>query len=83
MREAANFLNALVEGKTLSELQRVIDRRSPSGARKSTRWRSDWSKAVSRFGTAKGASERLIVRGRSNLLSGSGERGSGPDPQPV
>ncbi|MGJ8627204.1 MAG: heat-inducible transcriptional repressor HrcA [Sulfitobacter sp.] len=74
MREAANFLNALVEGKTISELQRSIskeitDRRQEinilaqqlveSGL---ALWQGDDE-----------ATERLIVRGRSNLLSGDSE----------
>lgn len=74
MREAANFLNALVEGKTISELQRTIgfeieQRRQEvdclaqemveSGL---ALWQGDDEN-----------SERLIVRGRSNLLEGEAE----------
>tara|TARA_R110002074_G_scaffold609_13_gene3313 strand:+ start:1934 stop:3085 length:1152 start_codon:yes stop_codon:yes gene_type:complete len=74
MREAANFLNALVEGKTISELQRtigkeIVQRRQEidvlaqqmveSGL---ALWQGDDE-----------ATERLIVRGRSNLLSEDGE----------
>ncbi|MGJ8615942.1 MAG: heat-inducible transcriptional repressor HrcA [Sulfitobacter sp.] len=74
MREAANFLNALVEGKTISELQRtigqaIIQRRQEidvlaqqlveSGL---ALWQGDDE-----------ATERLIVRGRSNLLGQDGE----------
>ena len=74
MREAANFLNALVEGKTISELQRTIGKEIAlrrqeidvlaqqlveSGL---ALWQGDDE-----------ATERLIVRGRSNLLSDDGE----------
>ncbi|MGD9295656.1 MAG: heat-inducible transcriptional repressor HrcA, partial [Roseobacter sp.] len=74
MREAANFLNALIEGKTLSELRSVIKseivkRRQEidSLARELVQsglaiWEGDGDQM-----------ERLIVRGRSNLLSDDGE----------
>ena len=73
MREAANFLNALVEGKTLGELRGVIQteiarRRQEidvlaqelveSGL---ASWQGDTTET-----------ERLIVRGRSNLLEAEG-----------
>ena len=74
MREAANFLNAIVEGKTISEVQRSIAqeialRRQEidvlaqqlveSGL---ALWQGDDENT-----------ERLIVRGRSNLLAGEAE----------
>ncbi len=74
MREAANFLNSLVEGKTISELQRTItseinQRRQQidilaqqlveSGL---ALWQGDGEHP-----------ERLIVRGRSNLINAEGE----------
>jgi heat-inducible transcriptional repressor len=70
MREAANFLNALIEGKTLSELRRTIKediarKRQELNALAATLveqglaiWDEDGSHT-----------ERLIVRGRSNLLA--------------
>ncbi|WP_292290730.1 heat-inducible transcriptional repressor HrcA [Marivita sp.] len=70
MREAANFLNALVEGRTLSELRRTMKeeisaKRQELNALAATlveqglaMWDEDGSH-----------SERLIVRGRSNLLA--------------
>ena len=69
MREAANFLNALVEGKTISELQRTI-------ALEITRRRQEidvLAAALVESGMAlwqgEGeTTERLIVRGRSHLL---------------
>ena len=70
MREAANFLNALVEGKTLSELQRTIkddmaDKRRELDALAATlveQGLAVWDETADMSG-------RLIVRGRSNLLA--------------
>ncbi len=74
MREAANFLNAFVEGKTISELQNVIQtqinqRRQEIDALARqlvedglAQWQGDTQDA-----------ERLIVRGRSNLLDAETE----------
>ena len=74
MREAANFLNSLIEGKTLSDLQTVI-------ARQITDRRQEIDKlahAMVESGLAvwdeEGDSyERLIVRGRANLLGADTE----------
>ena len=74
MREAANFLNALVEGKTLSEL-----RTSMQGEIQARRQEIDTlARALVDSGLAvwDGAGdqmERLIVRGRANLLSTDAE----------
>jgi len=74
MREAANFLNALIEGKTLSELRGVI-----SGEINARRQEIDTlARALVESGLAVWEGEgdqieRLIVRGRSNLLSDDGE----------
>ena len=74
MREAANFLNAIVEGKTISEVQRgiaqeIAARRQEIDALAQqlvesglALWQGDDEN-----------SERLIVRGRSNLLAGEAE----------
>jgi heat-inducible transcriptional repressor len=74
MREAANFLNALVEGKTISELQRTISKEISQRRQEIdvlaqqlvesglALWQGDDE-----------TTERLIVRGRSNLLSDDGE----------
>lgn len=69
MREAANFLNALIEGRTLSELQTVI--RDEINKRRQEI--DQLSRALIDSGLAVwaddgSAEERLIVRGRSNLL---------------
>ena len=74
MREAANFLNSLIEGRTLGDvrgtIQREISKRRQeidSLARELVEsglavWEGDGEQI-----------ERLIVRGRSNLLSDDGE----------
>ncbi|MEM6479366.1 MAG: heat-inducible transcriptional repressor HrcA, partial [Pseudomonadota bacterium] len=70
MREAANFLNSIAQGRTLSELQQItgaeiaahrqeIDSLAQALIEKGlAEWESEGSRQ-----------ERLIVRGRSNLLS--------------
>ena len=73
MREAANFLNALIDGRTLSELRRVI--RSEIDKRRKeidvlARELVETGLAV--WDDTGERSERLIVRGRSNLLSNDG-----------
>jgi len=74
MREAANFLNALVEGKTLSDVQSVI-----AGQISERRQEIDTlAHAMVESGVAVWTKEgdgpdRLIVRGRSHLLSAGGD----------
>ncbi|MDF1802197.1 heat-inducible transcriptional repressor HrcA [Thalassovita sp.] len=73
MREAANFLNALIEGKTLTDLQNEIrtdisDRRQEIDTLAHQLIESGlavWENEGDR-------NERLIVRGRSNLLNAEG-----------
>jgi heat-inducible transcriptional repressor len=69
MREAANFLNAMAEGRTLSELRAVM-------AAEIARRRQEIDSlarimvesGLALWENAGEASERLIVRGRSNLI---------------
>lgn len=74
MREAANFLNALANGKTLTEL-----RSSVSVDIKARRQEIDVlardlvDSGLAVWENAGEQSERLIVRGRSNLLDDGGE----------
>ncbi|AZQ69441.1 heat-inducible transcriptional repressor HrcA [Silicimonas algicola] len=73
-REAANFLNSIVAGHTLSELGRVIA--AEIGKRRQEL--NDLARDLVENGTViwenEGTeTERLIVRGRSNLLAGSAE----------
>jgi heat-inducible transcriptional repressor len=70
MREAANFLNAIAQGRTLSELQKIVAEEISVHRREL----DDLAQQLVRDGVAvwqsKGEShERLIVRGQSNLLS--------------
>jgi heat-inducible transcriptional repressor len=73
MREAANFLNALIEGKTLSDLQTAIRREIESRRQEI----DGLAHALVESGLAVWAGEgeapeRLIVRGRANLLHVAG-----------
>ena len=74
MREAANFLNSLVEGRTLSDVQTVI-----AGQINARRQEIDTlAQAMVESGLAVWADEgdgpeRLIVRGRSHLLNESAD----------
>lgn len=74
MREAANFLNAIAEGRTITELQKVM-------GEEINRHRQELDRLARELVESGGAlwdhegdpHERLIVRGRSNLLSGEAE----------
>ncbi|WP_424988218.1 heat-inducible transcriptional repressor HrcA [Microbulbifer sp. S227A] len=71
MREAANFLNALIEGRTLSEVRRKIQ--SEINARRQEIDRLAQDMVESGLAVWEGDGEetdRLIVRGRANLLGG-------------
>jgi heat-inducible transcriptional repressor len=76
MREAANFLNALAEGRTLTDLRRTIGheiaaRRQEIDVLASALVESGlalWENAGER-------GERLIVRGRAHLIDGAAESG--------
>ena len=74
MREAANFLNSIVEGHTLSELGDVISREISSRRQELDALARELVESGEAFWENEGESyERLIVRGRSNLLAGSAE----------
>ncbi len=69
MREAANFLNALIEGKTLSDLQTVIARQISARRQEIDQLARDMVESGLAVWEGEGENhERLIVRGRSNLL---------------
>lgn len=70
MREAANFLNALAEGRTLSELREVILREVENRRREI----DDLARALVESGLAvwnkdAAGTDRLIVQGRANLIT--------------
>ena len=74
MREAANFLNALAEGKTLSELRRsigvdIISRRQEIDSLA----RAMVESGIALWESGEENSERLMVRGRANLIDNSAE----------
>lgn len=71
MREAANFLNALIEGKTLSELRTVMRQEMTRRRQEIDVLARDLVESGLAVWDAEGENdERLIVRGRSNLLAG-------------
>ena len=74
MREAANFLNALIEGKTLTDLQSAI--RTEIDMRRQEIDVLAHELVESGLAVWDGSTdniERLIVRGRSNLLDGTND----------
>jgi len=74
MREAANFLNSLVEGKTLSELQRTIKTEMARRRQEIDTLAAELVESgLVIWEGGDDHPERLIVRGRANLLTNSGE----------
>ncbi|MEN8658829.1 heat-inducible transcriptional repressor HrcA [Marivita sp.] len=70
MREAANFLNALVEGKTLSDLRRTIKDDMALKRRELDSLAATLvEQGLAIWDEDADTSGRLIVRGRSNLLA--------------
>ena len=70
MREAANFLNALIEGKTLSDLQTDIAKQIDQRRQEiDTLAHSLVESGLAVWDEGDESYERLIVRGRSNLLN--------------
>lgn len=76
MREAANFLNALIEGRTLSDLQTVISRQIQDRRQEIDKLAHAMVQSGIAAWDGEGESpERLIVRGRANLLENGAEEG--------
>lgn len=76
MREAANFLNALAEGRTLSELRRTMVREIAQRRREIDSLAAAMVESgLALWENAGEASERLIVRGRANLIGEAGDQG--------
>ncbi|SMX24973.1 heat-inducible transcriptional repressor HrcA [Boseongicola aestuarii] len=74
MREAANFLNSIVEGHTLSELGAVISREIAKHRRELDSAARELVETGQAFWENEGQTyERLIVRGRSNLIESAGQ----------
>jgi len=74
MREAANFLNALANGKTLTDLRTSVGVDIKARRREIDVLAGDLvDSGLAVWENAGEQSERLIVRGRSNLLDGTSE----------
>ena len=74
MREAANFLNALIEGKTLSELRGVMAEQIKHRRQEIDTLAADLIEAgIATWESDADNSARLIVRGRANLLGTEAE----------
>ncbi|MBZ8117911.1 heat-inducible transcriptional repressor HrcA [Roseovarius sp. LXJ103] len=75
MREAANFLNALIGGRTLSDLQTVISRQIQDRRQEIDKLAHAMVQSGIAAWDGEGESpERLIVRGRANLLEEGAEQ---------
>lgn len=73
MREAANFLNAIVQGRTLSELQDVLAQELRTHRQElDTLAQQLVNDGLAVWENAGMTHERLIVRGQSNLLEDNG-----------
>ncbi|NNE78803.1 MAG: heat-inducible transcriptional repressor HrcA [Silicimonas sp.] len=73
-REAANFLNSIVSGHTLSELEHIISIEIARHRQELDSLARELVEGGAAFWENEGTSyERLIVRGRSHLLGGSEE----------
>lgn len=69
MREAANFVNAIARGRTISELQETVAQEVEERRSEIDRIASELAKrGLAVWDTDNAVHERLIVRGRSNLL---------------
>ncbi|PUB17170.1 heat-inducible transcriptional repressor HrcA [Yoonia sediminilitoris] len=76
MREAANFLNAITAGHTLSELGEVIAREIAARRQEIDNLAAELvENGTALWDNEDEATERLIVRGRGNLLSDSESEG--------
>jgi len=74
MREAANFLNALAEGRTLSELHREISAEITTRRQELDALAAEMVEGgLAQWADRGEPWERLIVRGRSNLLDTEGD----------
>ncbi|NKW91451.1 heat-inducible transcriptional repressor HrcA [Rhodobacteraceae bacterium R_SAG9] len=69
MREAANFLNAVAEGRTLSDLGKAVQEEIAKRRQEIDSLAADLvENGLALWANEGGQQERLIVRGRSNLL---------------
>ncbi|MCP4820297.1 MAG: heat-inducible transcriptional repressor HrcA, partial [Shimia sp.] len=74
LREAANFLNAVAEGRTLSELQSAVQKEIQTRRQEIDSLARDMvENGLALWADGEEQPERLIVRGRSNLLGAEGD----------
>lgn len=74
MREAANFLNSLAEGRTLGELRTAMEHELKARRQEIDSLARELVESGAALWDNEGQPhERLIVRGRANLLGGSAE----------
>ncbi len=74
MREAANFLNAVMEGRTLSDVRTVIRKEIEARRQEIDSLAADLvENGLALWADDGDTQERLIVRGRANLLGGEAE----------
>ncbi len=74
LREAANFLNSLAEGRTIGELRRVMVTEIKTRRQELDTLAAELVESGAALWENEGQPyERLIVRGRSNLLDAAGE----------
>ncbi|MTH66374.1 heat-inducible transcriptional repressor HrcA [Paracoccus shanxieyensis] len=69
MREAANFLNAFAEGRTLGDLRHGISREIEASRQKLDQMAAALIASGLAMWDSDGSDPRLIVRGRANLLA--------------
>ncbi|OSP55332.1 heat-inducible transcriptional repressor HrcA [Pseudoruegeria sp. SK021] len=75
MREAANFVNALAEGRSLRDLRRVMEHEIKSRRQEIDVLASELVESgLAVWDQVSEGTERLIVRGRSNLLDQQSEQ---------
>jgi heat-inducible transcriptional repressor len=71
MREAANFLNSLIEGRTLTDVQSVIREEITKRRQEIDSLSRDLvDRGLAAWEGGDESTERLIVRGRANLIDG-------------
>ena len=72
MKEAANYVNSISQGKTVAELRNVISKEISERKTKLDEVATDLvNRGIAVCQVVDNGSERLIVKGRSNLLAGS------------
>ena len=76
MREAANFLNAVLEGHTVSEMQTVVAREVEARRRELDKLSADLiEEGLAIWVNDTSGHDRLIVRGQANLLGENASEG--------